>query len=245
MQTKIQWCDYSYSAWFGCTKVSPGCDHCYAEHDMDHRFHRVQWGPHGERDRKSEKTRNQPLSWNRTALKKFGRPARVFANHYSDWLDNRVPDEWRQDFARLIEATPNLTWMLLTKRPENMRRLSPWDCGDEPHNVWFGTTCEDQEHYEKRWPILRERAGNNTTFVSYEPALGPLNLNVGSSGGLPDWVICGGESRQGKAEPRYMDPAWAMDVMRYCEDYNVAFFMKQMTGKRPIPTKLMRREWPV
>ena len=92
----------------------PGCDNCYAERDMDHRFHRVQWGPHGERVRTTPQYWKQPLKWNEQARRE-GRRLRIFSGHYSDWLDNKVPQQWRVNIAELIVATPYLTWMLLTK----------------------------------------------------------------------------------------------------------------------------------
>jgi protein gp37 len=106
-------------------------------------------------------------------------------------------------------------------------------------NVWLGTTCEDQEHYDHRWPILRWISAA-VHFISYEPALGPLTL--GSTPDLPDWIICGGES--GK-DARLMDPGWAANLLDECRSSNVAFFMKQMTQKKPIPNHLLVRQFPI
>lgn len=186
--SKIQWCDHSFSGWLGCQKVSPGCDNCYAERDMDHRFHRVQWGPHGERVRTTPQYWKQPLKWNEQARRE-GRRLRIFSGHYSDWLDNKVPQQWRVDLAELIVATPYLTWMLLTKRIENYQRLAPWEVA--PSNVWILITAEDQEHYDRRREKLFEIIASGH-FVSYEPAIGPLKLTPGND--HPDWIICGGES---------------------------------------------------
>ena len=144
---------------------------------------------------------------------------------------------------RLINSTPELDWQLLTKRPENIRKMLPLAIEGLPEwpwpNVWLGTTCEDQEHYDHRCPILR-RIPAAIHFISYEPALGPLTL--GSSPGLPDWVICGGESGKGA---RMMNPAWASHLLDECGSLNVAFFMKQMTQKKPIPSHLHVRELPI
>ena len=150
--SKIEWTDHTFNPWIGCQKVSPGCDHCYAEARMDHRFHRVQWGPHGERSRTSPDTWRQPLRWAKAAT---GSRPRVFCASLADVFDNKAPPGARADLFALIRRTPELDWMLFTKRPENIRRMLPdnWDDG-WPH-VWLGSTCEDQQHFDRRWPILR------------------------------------------------------------------------------------------
>jgi protein gp37 len=166
----------------------------------------------------------------------------VFCASLADLWDNQVPKEWRRDLFQLIAATPYLDWQLLTKRPENISKmlpvatagLLPWPWP----NVWLGTTCEDQERYNHRWPIL-SKIPAAVHFVSYEPALGPLVLPAGSL--LPDWIICGGESG---ASARVMDPQWALDLLQNCQTENVAFFMKQMTRKKPIPPTLFVRQFP-
>lgn len=229
--SKIEWTTHTFNPWVGCQKVSPGCDHCYAEAMMDHRYHRVEWGPHGERKRTSAANWHLPIKWAKQAN---GTRPRVFCASLADWLDNKVPQQWRVDLAELIYATPRLDWLLLTKRIENYRKLAPWS--KAPPNVWLGITCEDQEYYDKRWPILREIAAE-VKFVSYEPALGPLCLGTHA----PDWIICGGES--GK-DARYMQPTWAADVRDQCDNLGAAFFMKQMTGKKPIPSRLLVRQFP-
>src|SRR5262249_53398266 len=155
---------------------------------------------------------------------------RVFCASLADWLDNQVPRQWRSDLAALIEATPQLDWLLLTKRIENYRRLAPWL--KAPLNVWLGVTAEDQANYAHRWNILCQFEAT-VRFISYEPAIGPLSINKIDP--LPDWIICGGESG---SHVRFMEPAWARELMLECRERGVAFFMKQMTGKRPIPTDL-------
>ena len=233
--TLIEWADHTFNPWVGCTKVSPGCDHCYAE-AWSNRFRFTDWGPHGKRRLKPQW--RDPIKRDREA-REVGRVRRVFCASLADWLDNKAPQEWRERLADLIGRTPNLIWMLLTKRPENLTRLSPWPADRIPGNVWLGATCEDQEHYDKRWPLLASFGEPSVRFVSYEPALGPIDLHTHDP--LPDWIICGGESGP---NCRHMDPEWAMSVMRQTDRSPVKFFMKQMTGKRPIPPELMRREWP-
>lgn len=256
--TKIEWTSwrdangvihpgFTFNPWIGCQKVSPGCDHCYAEALMDTRYGKVEWGPHGERKRTSEANWKLPLRWAKAARDSGERP-RVFCASLADWLDNQVPQQWRVDLAHLIHATPELDWLLLSKRIENFARLSPWpaalDGGGQipfPKNVWLGVTAEDDLHYTKRWNIL-SRIPAAVRFISYEPAIGPLGtLRAMPSGKFPDWIICGGESG---AKPRTMSPEWARDMRDACELVGIPFFMKQMSGKAPIPPDLMVRQFP-
>jgi len=234
--SKIEWTDHTFNPWIGCQKVSPGCDHCYAETMMDHRYHRVEWGPHGERIRTSPARWREPLQWARKA--KGTRP-KVFCASLADVFDNRAPAGARDDLWALIRATPELDWMLLTKRPENIITMLPADWGDGWSNIWLGTTCEDQAHFERRWPILRNVPAV-IRFISYEPALGPLVIGDAH----PNWIICGGESGAGE-RTRYMDPVWARNLRVECGSKGIAFFLKQMTKKRPIPDDLLVRQWPV
>ncbi len=236
--SKIEWCDATFNPWVGCQKVSPGCDHCYAE-GWAKRSGQVQWGPHAERRRTSEANWRKPLKWAKDARGTGKRP-RVFCASLADWLDNQVPGAWRLDLAMMIEATPELDWLLLTKRPENYFKHAPWLPEEIPSNVWLGVTAEDHEHYARRWRILSGLPAT-VRFISYEPALGPISVGLEPHGHPPDWVICGGESGHGA---RTMDPAWARDLQYACSRVGSAFFMKQMTGKAPIPEDLMVREFP-
>jgi protein gp37 len=231
--SKIEWCDHTFNPWFGCQKVSAGCDHCYAEALMDTRLGNVKWGPHGERVRTSPAYWRQPIRWNQYAQSSNSR-ARVFCASLSDWLDNKVPSSWRDDLAQVIVATPHLDWLLLTKRLENFPKLAPWP--EAPANVWIGATTEDQPNYDRRIKKLRSIA-TAVHWISYEPGLGPLTLGDSP----PDWVICGGES--GK-RARWMDPQWARDLRDECAAKQVAFFFKQMTSKAEIPTDLLVRQFP-
>jgi len=233
--SKIEWTDHTFNPWVGCQKVSPGCDRCYAEAMMDHRYHRVEWGPRGERKRTSVANWRKPRQWAKAAN---GTRPRVFCASLADVFDNQVPSEWRSDLFDLIAATPELDWLLLTKRPENLIRMFP--TGDW-ENIWLGTTCEDQEHYLKRYRLISE-ARVAVRFISYEPALGPLSIKLAVPPvRAPDWIICGGESGVGA---RTMEPWWARNVRDDCAQFGIAFFMKQMTGKKPIPDDLMVREFP-
>ena len=160
---------------FGCQKVSPGCDHCYAETQNNFRkWNGGKWGPHAPRKRTSESNWKKPLQWQRQAAE-AGERRRVFCASLADVFDNKAPDGARDDLFDMIRETPSLDWLLLTKRPENIRKMLPSDWGDGYPNVWLGTTAEDQQWYNRRWSILRKIPAA-VHFISYEPALGPLNI---------------------------------------------------------------------
>lgn len=236
--SKIEWTDHTFNPWIGCQKVSPGCDHCYAE-AMCNRYGWTEWGPHGERKRTSEANWKKPLAWNRAA-QKAGERHRVFCASLADWLDNQAPQEWRRSLHALILATPDLDWLLLTKRIENYEKLAPWKDSVIPGNVWLGVTAEDQANYDRRWPILRDIPAR-VRFISHEPALG-LIYDIGHGHEVkPDWLIMGGESGPGA---RTMDPQWASATRDVCAGLGIKFFFKQMTAKKPIPADLLVRQFP-
>jgi protein gp37 len=230
--TEISWAHSTFNPWIGCTKVSPGCDHCYAERDMAIRRGRVEWGAGAARSRTSEAYWKQPLTWDRKA-KASGQPWRVFCASLADVFDNEVPDQWRADLWALIAATPNLTWMLLTKRIGNVTYPMP-------HNVWLGITVVNQEEAQRDIPkLLRADAG--LRWLSCEPLLGPLDLEPFFDRGaaadngrrefdVVDWVIVGGESGP-HARPMY--EAWSRSIRDQCANYGVPFHFKQWGGVRP------------
>lgn len=207
---------------------------------MDTRYGKVEWGSHGERKRTSPANWKLPLRWAKAAKAAGGRRPRVFCSSLADVFDNQVDPSWRIDLFDLIGETEELNWLLLTKRPENIAKMLPtnWNV-DDYSNVWLGTTCEDQANYDRRWPIL-SKIPAAVHFISYEPAIGPLRLHIGAK--QPDWLICGGESGAGY---RPMPWEWAADISGDCALRRVAFFMKQMAGKKPIPDHLMLREFPL
>jgi protein gp37 len=221
-KSKIEWTDHTFNPWTGCTKVSPGCDHCYAE-AWSRRSGIVEWGNHPRR-RTTSANWNEPVKWNAAAKifkQEQGHRPRVFCASLADVFDNQVPAAWREDLFRLIQACRRLDWLLLTKRPQNMRKMLPADWGDGYRNVWLGTTAEDQAHFDKRWPYLRDVPAR-IKFISYEPAIGALRLP--KKGLLPDWLISGGESGGGA---RPIDPQWVRDVLADCRRHGVAVFHKQ------------------
>jgi protein gp37 len=164
----------------------------------------------------------------------------VFCASLCDVFDNKAPAGARYDLWKLIREAHSLDWLLLTKRPENITKMFPADWGKGWPHVWLGTSAEDQEWFDRRWPIL-SKIPAAVRFISYEPALGPLTLGDAR----PDWIICGGEKCQPDREKaRFFDPQWARDLRVECASTGVVFFMKQMRNDWPIPDDLMVRQWP-
>jgi protein gp37 len=222
--SKIEWTDHTFNPWVGCTNVSPGCDHCYAE-AWSKRSGLVKWGD-SPRRRTSEAYWRAPLKWQAVAASyhaQHGRRQRVFCASLADVFDNQVDSAWRADLFDLIASTPALDWLLLTKRPQNIAKMLPksWPDGGMP-NVWLGATAEDQVRFDQRWPVL-SRVPAVVRFISYEPAIGPLRLNR-TQDVQPDWLIVGGESGHGA---RLMRAAWMRDIIMDCEELGVAPFFKQ------------------
>lgn len=244
----IEWTHHTFNPWVGCTPVSAACDHCYAETWAKRSGHPELW--QGERRRTTGLNWQQPVRWDAAAAR-AGERHRVFCASLADVFDNQVPPRWRDDLWFKIEETPHLDWLLLTKRPQNIAKMlpnpatgiKPW--GNGWPNVWFGATCEDQGEYNRRYPHLAAVKAAKR-FISYEPALGQLLINLIAPQVLkPDWIICGGESG-GKARfvdsPRFTE--WARVVHDDCRRFDIAFFMKQMPGRRPIPSDLLVRQFP-
>jgi protein gp37 len=224
--SKIEWTDHTFNPWVGCTKVGPPCDNCYAE-SWAKRSGMVQWGDHP-RVRTSAANWRQPLKW-AWAAKMTGSRPRVFCASLADVFDNQVPREWRHDLWSLILHTPELDWLLLTKRPQNIKKMLPecWGIHGFYANVWLGITCGDQTEFDRDWPKLRA-VDAAVRFISYEPALGPLRLYETPSIPLPhpfpDWIIAGGESG-GKARPSH--PQWFRELRDDCAHLSIAYLFKQ------------------
>jgi protein gp37 len=244
--TAISWATHTFNPWMGCTKVSPACDGCYAEALMDKRYGRVEWGApgkgNGTRSRTSEANWKQPLKWNRQAEKDGKRPF-VFCSSLADVFDNQVPPEWRRDLFALIHATPNLVWLLLTKRPQNIVKMAE-NCAflGWPSNAAIGTTVEDQQRADMNIPALlsaKEVLNPAFAFVSCEPLLGQMfiakYMPVGADtpGFIPneqiaiDWVITGGETDQGGHKARPTHPDWFRSLRDQCDNCGVAYHHKQ------------------
>jgi protein gp37 len=240
--SKIEWCDHTFNPWHGCTKVSPACDHCYAE-SFAKRIgyseagkHFPIWGQDAGRRFFGDKHWAEPLKWNREA-QAAGVSRRVFCGSMCDVMEDyngtehlvrEGIEESRQWLYRLIETTPYLDWLLLTKRPQNYSRFFPqaWILRGFPSNVWLGTTMESPDYF---WRVnsLREMYGVSVRFLSIEPLLqnlGALNLE-----GI-NWVIVGGESGSG-ARPTH--PDWVRSIRDRCVGASVPFFFKQWGDYRP------------
>ena len=223
-KTLIAWTDHTFNPWMGCHKVSQGCTNCYAETLVTKRMGRAGvWGANGVRQRTKGPWQKVP-TWNNHARAE-GRPHRVFCASLADvFEDYPGPNEWRADLWRLIRQCEWLDFQILTKRPENIERMLPDDWGSGWPNVWLGTSIEDNRVAE-RGPILTSVPAI-VHFVSYEPAIGPLDeLELDGI----EWLICGGESGPGY---RPMDLEWARDMQARCGDTGTAFFFKQDAAPR-------------
>lgn len=246
--TAIAWCDHTWNPWWGCSRVSPGCEHCYAETLATVRRKLPVWGVDAQRKPMSEDYWRAPIKWNAKA-ERAGTRRRVFCASMADVFEiaparnvdaNLTMTAARARLWDLIERTPSLDWLLLTKRPHNIERLlAPRWLAEFPRNVWLGITAEDQGQYEKRWPILHSLPFDPIVrFVSHEPALTGLKLwgtldgdgGPGSRRVFPDWVITGGESGPGA---RPYDLAWARDLVAQTKARSIACFVKQL-GADPI-----------
>lgn len=263
--TGIAWTDHTFNPWRGCTKVSAGCANCYAE-TMSKRNPAAlgEWGPNGKRAMAAPSYWRLPARWDKAA-QRDGVLRRVFCASLADVFEDRpeLVGPRRTLFAA-ITATPNLDWLLLTKRPQNIARLIPDACLP---NVWLGVSVEDQKTADERIPLLLDTPAA-VRFVSYEPALGPVDFRrwLGGSdrdideerplgscvrcgveweerhkcppGFRPflDWIIVGGESGP-KARP--FDIAGARSAVEQCRRAGVACFVKQL-GANPVPLAPMR-----
>lgn len=239
--SKIEWCDHTFNPWIGCTEVGPPCDRCYARVMMAERYKRVTWGAGEDRVRTSKANWKLPLRWDRAAAA-AGRTDTVFCLSLGDIWDNEVDELWRHQAFDVMESTPNLLYLLLSKRIGNAIKMCDPMAGNRclPPNAALGSTFGDQEEYDRDRLKLKEAGlilGARFTFASIEPMLGPIILDSNA----PDWIICGGESGH---DPREMNPQWARDLRDGASRFNRSFFMKQMTAKKPIPDDLMIRQFP-
>jgi protein gp37 len=233
-ETGISWCDMTFNPWIGCTKVSPGCAHCYAERDNTYRkWNPAGWGKGVHRKRTSKANWDKVRKWDKLAAIDHTTP-RVFCASLADVLDEEAPEEWRHNLWQLIDECKNLEWLLLTKRPENIWRMLPdrW-LFNPPAHIRLGITAENQEMFIERAPLLLKYwEGKN--FLSLEPLLGPIELyNVSGWENTAywwgkklrfDWVIVGGESG---SDARPMDPNWVRSLGSQCQAAHAPFFFKQ------------------
>ncbi len=210
----IEWTDATWNPVTGCTKVSPGCKHCYAERmakrlqgmgapNYDNGF-RVTLQPH---------MLERPLAWRK--------PRRVFVNSMSDLFHEAVPTAYIQRVLNVIRRAGQHTFQVLTKRAERLAQISPMI--DWPGNLWMGVSVENQE-YTDRIDLLRSTDAC-VKFLSLEPLIGPI---VGLDLESIDWVIVGGESGP-RARP--IEKRWVLDLRDECHRARVPFFFKQWGGR--------------
>lgn len=239
-ETKILWTDSTFNPWIGCSKVSDGCKHCYAE-ALDHRLGHGRWGAGKPRHKTSAANWKLPLKWDLQA-RKDRRRHRVFCASLADVFDAEVDEAWRAELFELIRITPSLDWLLLTKRPENIPWMLPVGWGDGVPNVWLGTSVENQETADLRIPLL-SKVPARVRFLSIEPLLGPVELNglvalKDYGGGILTtwlnihWIIVGGESGAGA---RPFELAWARSILKQCKRANVRVFVKQLGAAASDP----------
>lgn len=253
--SKIEWTDHTLNPWIGCTKVSPGCAHCYAE-GMSKRMGLNVWGPGAPRRLTGADNWRKPLKWDREAAA-AGARRRVFCASMADVFDAEAPPGALPRLWALIRATPNLDWQLLTKRPERIQASLPPDWGRGYPNVWLGASVENQAAADARIPHL-VAVPARVHFLSCEPLLGPVDLEATPAGAVLSpceacwdtgvepgkaatcdaccglariaWVIAGGESGP---HHRPMDHEWAWSLRDQCAQAGAAFFFKQWGGRFP------------
>jgi protein gp37 len=205
----IEWTEATWNPTVGCTKVSPGCDRCYAER-MALRFPKT--FPNGFDLTLRPDTLELPLHWRR--------PRTVFVNSMSDLFHVNVPESYIAQVFDVMVRTPHHTYQVLTKRAERLARLAdrlPW-----PGNVWMGVSVETPK-YQWRIDYLRKTPAK-IRFISAEPLLGALpNLNLNGI----HWLIAGGESQPGA---RRANLEWFKDLRDQCKQAGAAFFLKQLGG---------------
>lgn len=282
--TEISWCDKTFNPWMGCTKVSPACQNCYAERDFDHRYKKVQWGPTGTRVLTSDANWKKPIAWNKEAESQ-GIRYRVFCasladvfeawsgpirNSLGDVLNHKFEpasnadmhnselltmNDVRDRLFNLIDSTPNLDWMVLTKRPENIPLMWPihpsgrhqegmsFSDAYRRDNVWIGVSVENQHYADDRIPkLLKCRELSPVLFLSCEPLLGPVDLmeieettptgkrwwssmETGSPEGAKIDFVIVGGESGPDARP--MNPDWVRMIRDQCLVAEVPFHFKQ------------------
>jgi protein gp37 len=246
--SSIEWCHHTFNPWIGCTKVSTGCANCYAE-AYDNRWRRTSagWGKGKPRSLTSPEYWTKPLQWNRKAAGATERP-RVFCASLADWLDHEVPTDWLFRLLKLISLTPNLDWLLLSKRPQDFyarlslveagssagtntpentvaeELISQWLRGTPPPNAWIGTSLEDQTRADERLPALLKIPAD-IRFLSCEPLLGPVDLNI--DGDLSDW--CCPECQSHNVDPSIYTP----DGMRF-NCFNCKTYQEGEPNRKPL-----------
>ena len=219
-KTNISWTHHTFNGWIGCTRVSPGCDDCFAATQVE-KLGLAKWGQDETRIKTGEVTWNAPLQWNRAIEKSGGENERVLCMSWGDFFDAKVNHAWRDEVRELIDQTPRLDWLLLTKRPKEAVKY--YEAKGWPDNAWIGTSIENQA-VAYRAEIIKKIPAP-VRFLSIEPLLEPVKIDLKEI----DWAIVGGESGR---DYRYMGKPWVLDLQRQCLEANVPFFFKQWASTR-------------
>lgn len=250
--TGIAWTDATQNFWEGCTKVGPGCDHCYAE-NRDKRFHDgSHWGPGAPRRRMVDATFRRPLTWNRDRERYEGMlrgdrfvppgtkipPLWVFSLSLGDFFDNEVDPQWRADAWAIIRACQSLRWQIVTKRVGNVCKMLPpdWRDGEAYRHVGIIATTVSQEELLRDGPKLIGLKDEGVRWIglSIEPQIEEVDLLDLPGASFLDWAITGGESQQGHGHrPRPYDIGWTRRLIRDCVKLHVPCFVKQF-GDAPV-----------
>jgi len=226
--SSIEWTESTWNPLTGCTKVSPGCKHCYAER-MALRLQAMGQPKYanGFKLTLHEDVLEQPLGWKK--------PQMIFVNSMSDLFHEDVPLEFIHRVFDVMRRASWHTFQVLTKRSKRLRELNPEI--DWPANVWMGVSVENQDYTFRIEHLIQ--TGAHVKFLSLEPLLGPLpRLNLRGI----DWVIVGGESGPGA---RPMAEEWVIDIRNQCLAAHVPFFFKQWGGvrKKQAGRVLRERTW--
>lgn len=221
-ESKIQWTDATWNPWHGCVKVSPGCKFCYMYRDKE------RYGQDPTNVMRSKGKFKEPLSWKEPRL--------IFTCSWSDFFIEHA-DKWRKEAWAIIKATPHHTYQILTKRPERIEDCLPEDWGNGYPNVWLGVSIEDDstKHRLRTLDELKTDSSVFKIFVSYEPALGYLDLDgddmiTSVCFERLDWLIIGGESgnETGKYKYRPAEIEWFYQIIEQCRQRQVSVFVKQL-----------------
>jgi protein gp37 len=256
-KTGIAWTDSTFNSWWGCTRVGPACDDCYAE-VVDKRTGESHWGHGAPRRLLSEHARNEPYRWQKQADKfeaEHGHRRRVFTLSMGDLFDNEVPEDWRAEHMHTMQVCNRLEWQICTKRVSNLPKMVPpiWmptmvDGPRWPRHVGVLITIVTQAEADRDVPRLLEckrRFGIPWVGISYEPAQELVDWGLYAQ--ELDWIIFGGKSGA-KWNDRPFSLDWARQTRDQCAEAGTAFFMKQVAAFRPtdhmIPADLMIRQFP-
>jgi protein gp37 len=247
--SKIEWTDHTVNLWWGCAKVHTGCKNCYAEHLSDTRYKKNLWGE--KQPRQMIKSAFSDLSKYQKQAAKTGEKARVFMGSMMDIFEDSKPllnqdGKETNDLRQLLfdgiteNQYPNLVFLFLTKRPENIIDMIPMDWVlNHPSNVWFGTSISDQFTTGAMWHLQNATVPDANRFLSIEPQIAQVQLPFTHGIG---WIIQGGESGS-KKRPFNFD--WAYSMRDQCKEAGIPYFFKQIDKVQPIPEDLQIRELPI